>query len=301
MFYSISELERYSGIKAHTIRIWEQRYQILDPHRTETNIRYYDDDQLRHLLNVATLVRNGERISMISKMSKKELAEAITKVEQKERPPAYRYEQSQNAILTAALALDEERFEKVFAHCMLHFGLEDTYVNIIVPVLTRTGLLWRKDQLHPGQEHFFSCLIRQKLFTAIDGVPFSPDNDEHWLLMLPEKEEHDIGLLFSNLMLRKYSRPVTYLGQRVPLSSAIAVKKQIEPTHILIFISGTMNVEEVQGVIDEYASAFSDVPVFVGGGKYLLENIEFPDNIKPLATIEALMNILEPSITSNDK
>ena len=153
MHYSIADLEKFSGIKAHTIRMWEQRYDLLVPHRTETNIRFYDDDQLRKLLNVAVLVRCGMRISQIAKLSEEEMAHEL---EDRTKDPHSNtsYARETNALLMSALTYDEDVFHRTFADCLMRFGLEDTYTRVLSPVLFRTGLMWSKSEMEVCQEHF---------------------------------------------------------------------------------------------------------------------------------------------------
>ena len=136
MHYSIAELEQYSGVKAHTIRMWEQRYGLLKPHRTNTNIRVYDDEQLRKLLNVTALLQSGMRISLISKLSEQDFAKKLhEQLEDQMHNNAYAREI--NALIIAGLTYNEEAFHRTFADCMMRYGLEETYVDILYPVLKR--------------------------------------------------------------------------------------------------------------------------------------------------------------------
>jgi len=163
--YSIKDLEHLTGIKAHTIRIWEQRYDILSPKRTDTNIRYYDSTDLKHMLNIALLNNNGYKISKIAKMSQEEVFEAVLQTIDKNN----NYSDQINALTVAMIDLNEAQFEKIMSTNILQIGFEDTMLNIIYPFLTKIGFLWQIDSINPAQEHFMTNLIRQKLIVAIDG------------------------------------------------------------------------------------------------------------------------------------
>jgi MerR family transcriptional regulator, light-induced transcriptional regulator len=213
----------------HTIRVWEQRYNALQPGRSDGNTRYYDGSQLRRLLNIVTLNNRGYKISEICRMSDEKLFELIEreqKLADSDRPADYYI----NQMASSALTYDEPWFEKVFSHCVSRFGMKKTYGEILYPLLERIGLLWSCNKLPPAQEHFITALIRQKLSTAIDALPPATIN-ESWMLFLPEDEFHELGLLFAHYVIREKGRKSTYVGANLPLDSAI-----INPDHILLFM-----------------------------------------------------------------
>ena len=170
--YSIKDLEKFSGIKAHTIRIWEQRYQLLTPKRTETNIRYYDESQLKYLLNVTLLVENGFRISHICSMSDEEFNKNLKEVAEKglQTKEDNHLSVAVNELVLAMLELDEQRFEKIISGSLLQRNFEETITKIIYPFLKRIGVMWRVGEVSTAQEHFIYQLIRQKVIVAIDGL-----------------------------------------------------------------------------------------------------------------------------------
>jgi DNA-binding transcriptional MerR regulator len=163
--YSIKDLEQLSGIKAHTLRIWEQRYDILKPTRTDTNIRTYDDVDLKLVLNIALLKEHGYKISEIAQMSAESMAREVMVISDKQM----NYPDQIHALTISMLDLDEERFEKIISTNTLQFGFENMMINIIHPFLSRIGTLWMTGSIGPAQEHFISNLIRQKIIVAIDG------------------------------------------------------------------------------------------------------------------------------------
>jgi len=166
--YSIKDLEKLSGIKAHTIRIWEQRYKVLTPVRSETNIRSYTDSQLKRILNVSYLINNGEKISKVAGLDDSTLAKAVMDFQTLEHAGDdlnYLIE----VLLSATIDLNEAHFEKVINNAILRNGFEQTIIKLIYPFLVRIGVMWRVSQVNPAQEHFVSNIIRQKVIAAIDG------------------------------------------------------------------------------------------------------------------------------------
>ncbi|MFY7911452.1 MAG: MerR family transcriptional regulator, partial [Emticicia sp.] len=160
--YSIKDLEQLSGIKAHTLRIWEQRYNIINPKRTDTNIRTYDDNDLKLVLNIALLKDHDYKISEIAKLSLEELSKEVLAISDKQ----LNYPDQIHALTIAMIDIDEERFEKIMSTNILQFGFENTMINIIYPFLSRIGTLWVTGSIGPAQEHFITNLIRQKIIVA---------------------------------------------------------------------------------------------------------------------------------------
>ncbi|RYF66671.1 MAG: MerR family transcriptional regulator, partial [Cytophagaceae bacterium] len=183
--YSIKDLEQLSGIKAHTLRIWEHRYNIIQPKRTDTNIRTYDDQDLKLVLNISLLKDHGYKISEISKLSVEEMYQEVIKISDKQLS----YPDQIHALTITMIDLDEDRFEKIISTNILQFGFENTMINIIYPFLSRIGTLWVTGSIGPAQEHFITNLIRQKLIVAIDGqVSKQRPNGKKYMLFLPEGE-----------------------------------------------------------------------------------------------------------------
>ncbi len=213
--YSIKDLEKLSGIKAHTLRIWEKRYQIVKPSRTDTNIRYYCDDDLKRILNISILNRHGLKISRIAGMTDAQLSEQVMHLAQATGDHESQIEQ----LTIAMIEMDEERFEKTLSKSIMTVGFEETVLTIIYPFFDKVGMLWQTGSINPAQEHFVSNLIRQKLLVAIDSqnYPHNPES-RRFLLFLPEGELHELGLLFFHYILKKHGHQVIYLGQSVPFA-----------------------------------------------------------------------------------
>ena len=202
--YSIKDLEKYSGIKAHTIRIWEQRYQLLKPKRTDTNIRYYDEEQLKYLLNVSLLIENGYRISQICAFTEEEFRDNIKEIMQDAHQEAtdQNIATHVNGLVLAMLELDEMRFEKIISSSLLRRSFEETIVEVIYPFLKRIGVMWRTGEVTTAQEHFIYNLIKQKVIVAIDGLSIPGPGAERYMLFLPKSEFSDLLILLFTYVLK---------------------------------------------------------------------------------------------------
>ncbi len=261
--YSIQDLEELSGVKAHTIRIWEKRYNLLVPERTATNIRLYSDNDLRKLLNVSTLINLGLKISKISELSELEIGEKI----EEHLLPEKTDKQTElfiNNLISAGITFDTFRFDSTFSSAILRFGLRDTYTKVLLPVLIRIGLMWGKNQIVPAQEHLISNLIKQKLFAGIDGLPLNTSPKKKYLLFLPPNENHEIGLLLSYYLLKQAGHRVYYLGANVPINNLNIAVKSTNPDFIVFFAVRSWGAKQLQDVVDEILQKFEKNIVVLG-------------------------------------
>ena len=211
--YSIKDLEQLSGIKAHTIRAWEQRHKLIIPKRTSTNIRYYADDDLRVVLNVALLLEHGMKIGQVAKLDPQEIAMQALEAS----PYLGSFTHELNELKISTLAFDLGRFEAIIAYCIEKHGIHKTFREIIGDYIQELGKLWLSGCVSISQEHFVSSLIRQKLFAAIDEleVPDQPKTGTY-ALFLPANELHEIGILYLAYVLKERGEHVFYLGQSLP-------------------------------------------------------------------------------------
>ncbi|MGB5244509.1 MAG: MerR family transcriptional regulator [Lutimonas sp.] len=213
MTYSIAEAERLTGIKAHTLRIWEKRYDFLAPERTDTNIRYFNDDQLRKLINVSILLKNNHRISAIAKMDDEVINQIVTSILTSEDTGK---DEIIKALVMSMLKLDEVEFNNIFNRQILKQGLVNTILHIIYPFLDQVGVLWGTNKVLPAQEHFTSNLIRQKIISAFESLPQPAADAPKIVLFLLEDENHEIALLLGAFIAKDLGWKVYYLGQNVP-------------------------------------------------------------------------------------
>ena len=291
--YSIKDLERISSQKAHTIRIWEQRYGLLEPERTDTNIRYYNDNQLKKLLNVCTLMSRGMKISHIGKLTPQEIADEIDLVIADSVNTDIQIEAIINQTLISIATYDAGLFDQLFSNCVKNLGLESTYIKIVYPLLVRTGLMWIKDDLLPSQEHFLSNMIRQKLFAAIDILPMPENADQTWVLFLNEEEDHEIGLLFAYYVLRQYGKKVIYLGARVPYRDLSSVVESCKPTHIYTFFVANQLAREFEQFLTRLSTDFMDCTICISGSDVLTQKVFARQNVLPITSVESLIDILK--------
>jgi DNA-binding transcriptional MerR regulator len=218
--FQIRDLEEFSGVKAHTIRMWEKRYGLLSPERTDTNIRTYGVDELKAILNVAYLNRHGYKISKIAKLPVMDRDRLVREV-------ATRDDQGEgviNGLQMAMLGFDEALFRSVTVKFRLAHGFPALVERIYVPLLERIGVLWQTSSICPAHEHFVSNLIRQDLIAATEAltVPTREDSPIH-VLFLAENELHELGLLYVNHLLRTEGQRTIYLGQSVPREDLVQV------------------------------------------------------------------------------
>jgi DNA-binding transcriptional MerR regulator/methylmalonyl-CoA mutase cobalamin-binding subunit len=294
MLYSISDLEKLSGIQAHTIRIWEQRYHALKPLRSAGNTRYYEDSELKRLLNIVTLCESGLKISKICALTDEEMRAYIEKDIQAVSVDNKKFEPYVSRILNHGLAYDEVIVNRLLSKCIEHYGLTVTYKDVIYPLLVRLGLFWQKDSVCPAQEHFLSNLIRQKLFAAIDALPAPVNPQATWLLFLPEDEGHEIGLVYANYVLRNAGVKVIYLGSHVPLSSLKETVKDNKVDYLLFFMIHARLAADAQKYINSLSEQFPDLHLHLSGSPKLISDLKLPEKINWFKSIEALENFIHP-------
>ena len=291
--YSIKDLEQLSGIKAHTLRIWEQRYQFITPKRTETNIRYYNSEDLKLVLNIALLKDNGYKISKIASLDQEQMHAEVLRLTEKN----LRHPDQINALLLSMIDLDEERFEKVVAANVHKLGFEGTIINVVYPFLSKIGVLWQTGAIHPAQEHFVSNLIRQKMIVAIDGlyVPNSQTVDKY-LLYLPEGELHELTLLFTSYIIKVRHNKVLYFGQNLPFDDLTTIYDIHQPKYIVTVITTQPNANQVQEYLDTLASTFPDTTILLSGYQVIGQDIVFPNNVQVFHRIEHFISFVENGV-----
>lgn len=262
--YSIKDLEKLTGIKAHTIRIWEKRYGIINPDRTDTNIRTYSDEELKRLLNVSILNNHGLKISKIAKLRPEDLNYELNRITETDN----RYETQIDSLVVAMVDLDRRKFEKILADCTLKMGFEDTCIRVLYPFLQKVGLMWQTDSINPAQEHFISNLIRQKLFVAIDEL-YDPNYDgkPKVVMALPEGEMHELGLLFYRYLMEKRGYNTIYLGQSVPFEDLVQVAKAHKAEFMVTAFVACMPTENIETYVRSLSQKLPDTYVIATGGQ----------------------------------
>lgn len=287
--YSIKDLEKLSGIKAHTIRIWEQRYGIVNPQRTKTNIRYYEDDDLKLLLNVALLNKNGIKISKIAKMNRHEVAEKVSAISEIN----FEYGTQLDALTISMIEMDEYKFDRIISTNTQQLGFERTMLEVIYPFLEKLSLLWLTGSINPVQENFMSYLIRQKLIVAIDKEPLPTGKGvQKFLIYLPEGEKQELSMLFMHYLVKARRYHVIYIGQDMSLTDlkdAYAIHK---PEFIFTMISETFAKEPVQRYVDKLSQTFPESTILLSGYQVVVQNVRAAENTLILKSLQQTIDFL---------
>lgn len=289
--YAIKDLERLSGIKAHTLRIWEQRYGILKPERTDTNIRYYTSHDLKRILNISLLNNNGFKISKIAKLKDDEiikLAQSILNNYTKES------DQVDNLVM-CMIEVNESKFEKIISNCILHFGFEKTIEKVLFPFLRQTGDMWQLGIINSAQEHFMSHLIRQKLIVGIDGLQSEPlANPKTFIFYLPNNELHELSLLYCHFLVKAKGHKCVYLGQSVPFEDLKKVSDIVKPHVLVTVFTNYMGEHTLQDYLNNLSNAFKDASIMASGRLVFddSEKLKLPKNVILFETHEHFKNMI---------
>lgn len=288
--YSIRDLEKLSGIKAHTIRAWEQRYGVIEPRRTKTNIRYYQDEDLKLLLNIALLNKNGIKISKIAKMTGEDIAEKVAAISEVN----FEFGTQLDALTISMIEMDEYKFDRIIAMNVQKLGFERTMIEVIQPFLDKLSLLWLTGSIHPVQENFISYLIRQKIIVAIDNEPFVVGKDvKKFLLFLPEGERQELSLLFLHYLLKSRRNQVIYIGQDMSLNDLNDVYKIHQPDYMYTMITETFLKEPVQQYINTLATKFQKTKILVSGYQVITQNVKSTEKVVVLRNLDHTIQYLD--------
>ncbi len=287
--FSIKDIEALTGIKCHTLRIWEQRYGIVVPKRSDTNIRYYDDHDLKTLLNISVLNDNGIKISEIAKLTSDEISEKVLEISQL----GTEFKIHIRSFVSAMLSFDETGFHKLMNTYILQFGIEDTFLKIVFPFLQEVGLLWQVGTIQPSHEHFVSNIIKQKLYVAIDGqVGKYSNNRKRFLLFLPESEKHSLGLLFANFLIRSRGHEVLYLGQEVPLIDLRDAFEKDNPDFILTMMTIPQPDMDKQNFVDFLTENWPNSEILLTGPQFIHAGLTLGSNVHKIAQFSELITLV---------
>ncbi|UXX78250.1 MerR family transcriptional regulator [Reichenbachiella carrageenanivorans] len=288
--YSIKELEKLSGIKAHTIRIWEKRYQLVIPKRTPTNIRYYTDKDLKKILNISSLLKQNYKISQLSLMSKSELNQALEQfkngLEWNEKANHYIHE-----LITISLDFDQYKFDQVSTQIIAEKNLECAFTDIFFPLLERIGNLWAREQITVSHEHFLSSNFRKILFSHTK--PQTKSFEKKIILFLPQWEEHELSLLLTHALLSNLDVSPIYLGPKVPLENLLESIQQVKPSRLISSVTLSNYNEELDTYLQTLDTLSIPIDLLVSPGYYdQAESIAQKHNV----TIHTSKSALLPKI-----
>lgn len=250
--FSIKDLENLSGIKAHTIRIWEKRYGILGPMRTETNIRLYDAQNLQKLLNIVLLHNHGYKISKISKYSDEEIPRIVREIISEKSVGHHAIAEFKIAMMN----FDQSQFLKTYNDLLSEKPFHEIFDKIFIPLMEEIGLLWQSETITPAHEHFISHLIRQKIILNTEKAQLSTTikRDKTFVLFLPQNEIHEIGLLYLNYELLRNGYYTVYLGESIPFVNLKDVQRYFRNIAFVTYATVEPSIDS----INEYINIFEN-------------------------------------------
>lgn len=287
--FSISDIEALIGIKAHTIRAWETRYNLVPPKRTPTNIRYYGEEELKMLLNVVALNENGYKISKIANMSYSQINNLVSQLK-----TDWNNDNMQMLHLSnATLGYNEKQFSDVLTGCVAEMGLIKTMDLVLYPFMKKVGMLWQTGTIDPSHEHFASNLIRDRLIVEIDKVETPVKADaKRFILFLPETEMHETGLLFTRYLLKKCGHEMLYLGSEIPYADLKKVVESYKPDYAFITLTSLNLGKDVNKIIGKVMDNL-EVPLLVAGSLISEFDILVKDQLTPLKNVCDMVDFLE--------
>ncbi len=274
--YSIKDLEILSGVKAHTIRIWEKRYNLLTPNRTDTNIRYYSDTDLRRILNVSLLVNNGYKISKVAKLDDQKIKNSVMEITQNKTSESDYVDR----LILYMLNFENIGFYNFTNEIIEKKGFEDAVLKVFFALFERIGIYWQVGTIFPAQEHYVTSILRQKLIAEIDKLGFENRNGSTMLFFLPEGELHEMSLLFYSYLAQKNGYNVIYLGQYVPFEDLAKVQSHVKIDYVFTAFINAMPKEELENYLIKLKETFQLQKVFITGWQIQLNNPSLPRSVK---------------------
>lgn len=260
--YSIKDLEQLTGIKAHTIRMWEKRYNIVTPERTDTNIRHYNEEQLKRLLNISLLNKNGQKISKLATLSDSELCKEVNKLNAECGDKSLQI----NQLVKAMINLDEAEFNHTLNKLIVKNGFEETIIEVVCPFLQQLGVLWQTGTINPLCKYFVSTILKQKIYAAYDKILISPnENAQTIVFALNEKEYHELSLLIGNYIAKRLGYNTVYVGQAVPYSNLCEI---IERTKCDFFVTNFISPQDkkhIENYLERLSSDFPNLKILASG------------------------------------
>ncbi len=288
--YSISDLEKLSGIKSHTIRIWEQRYGVLRPKRTETNIRYYEDSDLQLLLNIALLNRHGYKISKIAAMTREDIAEKVSSVSDFK----IGLDAELDVLTLSVIEMDEYKFSRILDNHIEQLGFEETMLEVIYPFMEKLSLLWLTGSIKPVQENFITQLIRNKLIAAIEKEPLTTDRKApKFILYLPRDEQQELSLLFMQFLIKKRGFQVINLGPNLALVDLKDACNIHHPDYVFTILSETFNREPIQRYLENLQNSAPESHLLLTGYLVAAHSVKVPSNSTILPSLDDAIEFLE--------
>ena len=292
--FSIKDLENLSGIKAHTIRIWEKRYNVLEPMRTETNVRLYDLASLQKLLNITLLHDYGYKISKIASYPEEEIPVLVREIISEKSAKNHAI----SAFKMAMMNFDQELFFTTYAQLLSEKSFKEVFYQVFIPLMTEMGLLWQSDTISPAHEHFISYLIKQKLLINTEKLQVlrPTKTDKVFVLSLPMNEVHELGLMYLNYETLLHGYKTIYLGESVPIESLTDLKKHFESIVFVSYLTVQPDKDSVNDYVNKMIAELCDENTelwYVGRMVEFIKQDGFSNKIKIFDTIADLVNQMQ--------
>ena len=288
--YSIKDLEKLSGIKAHTIRIWEQRYRLITPKRTVTNIRYYEDSDLKFLLSIALLNGNGVKISKIADMTPHEVLRQVASISE----VTFEHGAELDALTLSMIELDEYKFDRILTNHIQQIGFERVMLEVIYPFLEKLSVLWLTGSIALVQEQFVSNLIRQKIIVAIDKIPVTNSRAaKKFMLFLPEGETQELSMLFIHFLLKLRGHQVLYVGQSASLSHLADAYRIYRADYVFTMVTETFARQSLETYLDELLHVLPDTHVLLSGYQTVSQQIADRPSLTVLRSLDHTIRFLD--------
>jgi len=285
--YSIKDLENFTKIKAHTIRIWEQRYGLLEPSRTNTNIRYYSENDLKKILNINLLYNSGYKISKIALLNENEI---IANAKSIILNSTSEHQSDIDKLILLILDFNGSKIEEFILEACKNTSLVEVYKNIFLPLFQKIGELWQVNSINVIHEHYFSNIFRQFLISEIQKLKVKPNKSKRALLFLHDSEEHEFGILVSNYILKANSFQCHYLGQKSPINEVSSAIDQIKPNLVITTFTTKISekyLDKITKLLDEIST---NRTVMVSGSQLNNMKAQFNKNILKIDTIDQLID-----------
>jgi len=288
--YSIKDLENLSGVKAHTLRIWEKRYGIIQPSRTETNIRYYKDADLQKILNITLLNRKGYKISKIAEMTADQIRQIVAELTE----VGIAFEDQIDAMMLSMFELVETKFNIILDHQIQSKGFEETMHHVVYPLLDKLSMMWVAGSVKGVHENFVSNIIRKKTIVEIDKLSSADMSCKtRCLIYLPENESHELSLLFLQYLLVKSHSKVINLGIGVPMIDVLEAKSIFKPGYMFTIFNDSFSETPLQPYINELARNTKDTQILISGFQTASQQLNLPPNVKILNSISDVKNFID--------
>ncbi len=291
--YSIKDLENFTQIKAHTLRIWEQRYNLLNPKRTESNIRYYEEADLKKILNVKLLYSNGFKISKIGSFSDEKI---IEETKQLIRQTSEQAENKWiNDVILLILEFNGDKITSKFKKELKNSDLMSLYMNKVIPLLRLLGELWQVSTIEIIHEHYFSNIYREFVISQIHKIKLTKKSTAKAVLFLHGTEEHEFSILMYYYLLKKAGYVCYYFGQKTPAEEIEEIQKLLNPEVIVTTFTSQLTKNAFQRIKDVLTRLSLHSKVIISGSQLAKMNADFSENIHYIHTSEELEKLIKLS------